>query len=212
MGDQLLAVGTLSDFARGVHPTSCTSTNALAKATALLASQGAIYASGLPANGEQAYAKLETCYLHNGVTRAREAVHFEADAEVRANLSRRVGARRTDAEVFAERNTTNTGGSACRENNVRYNLSRLPRRTYQAHYLHAIHRHFIEFRHGWHATPENGSANHDRYGHQLQRPQWPSSSQSDQRRLMLCRLVGCTTHCCVLHLLYFLVVIAAPRR
>lgn len=122
-GNQLLAMGTLSDFACGVHPTSCTSSDALAKAIAFLASQDAIFASGLPANGEQAYAKLDTCYLHNGVTRAREVARFDADAEVRANLSRRVGARRTDIEVLAERNTTNTDGSARREIDVRYNLS-----------------------------------------------------------------------------------------
>lgn len=122
-GNQLIAVGALADFACSVHPSSCISSDALAKATTFLAGQDALFATSLPTTGAQAYANHDTCYFHNGVTRASEVARFDADAEVRANLARRVGARRTDIEVLAERNTTNADGSARREIDVRYNLS-----------------------------------------------------------------------------------------
>lgn len=122
-GNQLLAVGALADFACSVHPSSCVSSDALAKATTFLAGQDALFATRLPTTGAQAYANHDTCYFHNGVTRASEVARFDADAEVRANLARRVGARRTDIEVLAERNTTNADGSARCEIDVRYNLS-----------------------------------------------------------------------------------------
>jgi hypothetical protein len=121
-GNRLQAVGALADFACSVHPGSCISSETQAKVTAFMAAQDALYASGLPATGAQAYANHDTCYFHNGVTRASEVARFDADADVRANLARRVGARRTDIEVMAERNTTNADGSARREIDVRYNL------------------------------------------------------------------------------------------
>ncbi|MFN9476491.1 hypothetical protein [Acidovorax sp.] len=122
-GNQLLRVGALADFACSVHPTSCTSSDAIAKATAFLAAQDALYATSLPASGAQAFANLDACYFHSGVTRGGEIARFDGDAEVRASLSRRVGAKRTDIEVLAERNTTNSDGSARREIDVRYNLT-----------------------------------------------------------------------------------------
>lgn len=121
-GNRLQAVGALADFACSVHPGSCISSETQAKVTAFMAAQDALYASGLPATGAQAYANHDTCYFHNGVTRASDVARFDADADVRANLARRVGARRTDIEVLAERNTTNADGSARREIDVRYNL------------------------------------------------------------------------------------------
>lgn len=121
-GNRLQAVGALADFACSVHPNSCVSSETQAKVTAFMAAQDALYASGVPATGAQAYANHDTCYFHNGVTRASEVARFDADAEVRANLARRVGAKRTDIEVLAERNTTNADGSARREIDVRYNL------------------------------------------------------------------------------------------
>lgn len=121
--NQLMRVGALADFACSVHPTSCTNSDALAKATSFLAAQDAIYATSLPASGAQAFANLDACYFHNGVARAGEIARFDSDAEVRANLSRRVGAKRTDIEVLAERNTTNSDGSARREIDVRYNFT-----------------------------------------------------------------------------------------
>lgn len=122
-GNALQAVGALGDFACSVHPSSCVSSDTPAKATTFLAGLDALYATGLPATGAQAYAHHDTCYFHNGATRASEVARFDTDAEARANLARRVGARRTDVEVLAERNTTNADGSARREIDVRYNLS-----------------------------------------------------------------------------------------
>lgn len=121
--NKLTAVGSLPDFACSVHPTSCVSSDTLAKVTAFLGSQDALYATGVPSTGAQAYANSDSCYFNNGVTRASEVARFDTDSEARANLARRVGAKRTNIEVLAERNTTNADGSARREIDVRYNLT-----------------------------------------------------------------------------------------
>lgn len=121
--NQLLPVGALADFACSVHPASCGNSDALTKATAFLAAQDALYATGVPATGAQAYANLDACYFHSGVSRASEISRFDSDAEVRASLARRVGSKRSDIEVVAERNTTNADGSARREIDVRYNFT-----------------------------------------------------------------------------------------
>lgn len=122
-GNQLLSVGSLTDFACSVNPSSCTSTDALQKATSFFASLDALYATSVPATGTQAFAQYDSCYLQSGSTRANEVARFDTDPEVRANLARRVGAKRTAIEVTAERNSTNSDGSNRREIDIRYNLT-----------------------------------------------------------------------------------------
>jgi hypothetical protein len=119
--NQLFSAGSLADFACSVHPNSCTAT-ALEDARAYLARVDAMYATGLPTTGAAWASLADTCSMTNGYSNAADQARFDNDPEVREVTARRIGSKRRNVSVLAERRTTNTDGSARREIDVRYDI------------------------------------------------------------------------------------------
>lgn len=119
--NQLQSVGSLADFACSVHPSSCSGT-ALEDAKAFLARVDAMYATGLPATGAAWASLADGCSMTNGFSKTDDQARFDSDPDVRALTARRIGSKRTNVSVVAERRTTNADGSARREIDIRYDI------------------------------------------------------------------------------------------
>ena len=90
---------------------------------ALLASQDALSARSLPASGAIALSLTDACYRDDGGTKAYKISDYDANlALVYARDAYRIGAKRTNMQVLAVRNSTNSNGSSRREIDVQYDL------------------------------------------------------------------------------------------
>lgn len=104
--------------------TTATPLTALQIATAYLASYDAARAIALPATGALQAATYDACYLSSGRTKANSISNYDADFALNpAAGAFRIGSTRTNPVILAERNTTNTDGSARREIDVQYKVN-----------------------------------------------------------------------------------------
>lgn len=120
--------GTVTGGTLGTGTTTTTTTptprTALEIATAYLASVDAQVATAVPATGEANAATLDGCFLGGGRTKANAISSYNADlTNSIASNAYRIGSTRINPVVTAERNTTNTNGSARREIDVQYAIN-----------------------------------------------------------------------------------------
>jgi hypothetical protein len=88
------------------------------------AAYDALWATAVPASGAQATSFSDACYLHAGRTKAYIVADIDADLdEYRASQAFQIGARRSNLQVLALRQSTNPDGSARREVDVSYDVS-----------------------------------------------------------------------------------------
>lgn len=119
-GGQLLALGTLGDFACTVKPASCQPSDALALVTAHLAQIDSMNAAEITSATSRPF--YDGCYLDSGRNLDAEMARIDTDSMVLASVNRRRGASRRNAEILAERFGINPDGSDRREIEVRYEL------------------------------------------------------------------------------------------
>jgi hypothetical protein len=90
---------------------------------ALLASKDALSARSVPASGAIFTSLADACYRNGGSTKAYNISDYDANlALVLARDAYRIGAKRTNMQVLAVRNSTNSNGSSRREIDVQYDL------------------------------------------------------------------------------------------
>jgi hypothetical protein len=90
---------------------------------ALLASADALSARSVPASGAIFTSLADACYRNGGSTKAYNISDYDANlALVLARDAYRIGAKRTNMQVLAVRNSTNSNGSSRREIDVQYDL------------------------------------------------------------------------------------------
>ncbi len=119
-GGQLLALGTLTDFACTVKPASCQPSDALALVNAHLAQIDAMNAAEITSATVRPF--YDGCYLNSGRNLDAEMSRLDTDSLVRASANRKRGSNRRNAEILEERFGINPDGSDRREMDVRYEL------------------------------------------------------------------------------------------
>lgn len=119
-GGQLLALGTLTDFACTVKPASCQPSDALALVNAHLAQIDAMNAAEITSATVRPF--YDGCYLNSGRNLDAEMSRLDTDSLMRASANRKRGSNRRNAEILEERFGINPDGSDRREIDVRYEL------------------------------------------------------------------------------------------
>jgi len=91
--------------------------------TSFLASVDAAWATAVPSTGAVMGAFLDACYLNGGTTKALDAAGFDNNLPNSISWSRyRIGSKRIQAQVLADRTSTNPDGSSRRELDVQYRI------------------------------------------------------------------------------------------
>lgn len=89
----------------------------------LLTAQDSLLATAVPATSAAILSTTDACYLNNGDTKASSAADFDADVTgAIASNTYRIGSKRTNLSVLAERSSTNPDGSARKEVDVQYDV------------------------------------------------------------------------------------------
>lgn len=95
----------------------------LSLATTFLASADALWATAVPAAATR-LSLTDDCYLDNGRTKAFNLTDLTAaQQQVAARDSYRIGERRSNIQVLAERDVTNSDGSTRREVDVQFDIT-----------------------------------------------------------------------------------------
>jgi len=92
-------------------------------ANSFLASYEATWATSVPGTGAAVSAFLDACYLDGGDTKALNTVGFDNNLPNSIGWNRyRIGAKRSQVQVLADRTLTNPDGSTRRELDVQYRV------------------------------------------------------------------------------------------
>jgi len=93
----------------------------VSEVNSFLASFDALFARSVPASGAIAYSLNDACYRDDGATKAYNTSYYDANlALVLARDAYRIGSKRTNIQISAVRNSTNSNGSSRREIDVQY--------------------------------------------------------------------------------------------
>ena len=115
---KLLNTGNFVFILQGMTQLTASTVN---EVNTFLASFSALFARSLPASGATAYSLTDACWLDGGRTKAYNIADYDANfALVSAREAHRIGSKRTNIQISAVRNSTNTNGSSRREIDVQY--------------------------------------------------------------------------------------------
>jgi hypothetical protein len=100
------------------------SRSAVDLATELLTKTNQLFATSAPSTGVASQSLSDDCYLSNGGTKPYWVQKFDENPTLsQASNAYRIGSTRTGLTILAERNTTNSNGSARREIDVQYDIN-----------------------------------------------------------------------------------------